>query len=460
LSADPVASLRAVRKWIAAGVVLVAVLGGVGYYLYTEENEPIEKRGSPTEEFVTTEPEEPKPPPKKENPRPWPTYSYDDQRRHISPYDHRPPYRRIWTIDAHDTLEFPPTVGYGKVYLAQQKGLFFALDVQTGRVHWRKSLGRCAASSPTVGKKVVYVSYMHPVECLQGQAGADGFVVAWDAETGRELWRFNSAPIESSPLLKGKRLFVGSWDHGVYALNAENGKRIWRFEADNEVNTSAAYWRGRIFIASDDGTMYALSARSGKLLWSEGSAREFYYATPTLAHGRVYIGSTDGTMYVFGAKTGRLLWARPLGTYIYGAAAVYKRKVFVGTYDGQFYALDAATGDIIWQKDAGGTVHAAATVMDGLVYYAICSTCGSEAQRAVAGGTDAVYAVRARDGKQVWEFRGGGKYANPVVADNERVYITGRSFQFAFAEKGSPTARMDARRDRRMARREREQRER
>ena len=138
---DPVASLRAVFKWIVAGVLVLAVLGAVGYYLYSEENEPIEKRGSATEEFVTTEEEEPKPPPKKENPRPWPTYSYDDQRRHISPYDHRPPYRRLWTIDAHDTLEFPPTVGYGKVYLAQQKGLFFALDAQTGRVHWRKSLG-------------------------------------------------------------------------------------------------------------------------------------------------------------------------------------------------------------------------------------------------------------------------------------------------------------------------------
>ena len=458
---DPIASLRAVFKWIAAGVALLAVLGGVGYYLYTEENEPIEKRGSPTEEFVTTEPEEPKPPPKQENPRPWPMYSYDLQRRHISPYDHRPPYRRLWTIDAHDTLEFPPSVGYGKVFLAQQKGLFFALDTQTGRVHWRKSLGRCAAASPTVGRKVVYVSYMHPVECLQGQAGADGFVVAWDAETGRERWRFKSAPIESSPLLKGKRLFVGSWDHGVYALNAGTGKRIWRFEADNEVNTSPAYWRGRIYIASDGGTLYSLSAKSGKLLWSAQSqsrfgSREFFYATPTLAHGRVYIGNTDGTMYVYGAKTGRLLWARPLGSYIYGAAAVYKRKVFVGTYDGQFYALDAATGDVVWQRDAGGTVHGAPTVMDGLVYYAICSTCGSEAQRAVAGGTDAVYAVRARDGKRVWQFMYGGKYANPVVADDERVYITGRSFQFAFAEKGSPAARKDARRDRRTARRERE----
>ena len=435
---------------------------GVGVYAYQQEKEPIEKRGSASEEFVTSdEPEPPPPPPKRENPRPWPTYSFDDARTHISPYDHRPPYRRLWQIDAHDTLEFPPSIGYGRVYLAQQKGLFFALDAKTGKVDWKKSNGRCAASSPTIGKNVVYQAYMHRVECLQDQAGADGFLVAWNADTGRELWRFNSEPIESSPLLKGKRLFFGTWDGGVYAINAENGKRIWRFGADDQVNTSAAYSNGRIYIASDGGTLYSLSAKTGKLLWSAQSqsrfgSREFWYATPTVAYGRVYIGNTDGTMYVYGAKSGKLLWARPLGSYIYGAAAVYERKVFVGTYDGQFYALDAATGDTVWQVEAQGAVHGAPTVMDGLVYYAICSTCGSEAQRAVASGLDSTHALRVRDGKRVWRFAA-GKYANPIVADSDRVYLTGRSQQFALAPRGSPAAREDARASRKQRKRDDQQ---
>jgi outer membrane protein assembly factor BamB len=437
---------------IGGALVVVALAAAIGVYAYNE-NQPIEKRGSATEEFVVTEAPEPKaPPPKEENPRPWPTYGYDRARGHLSPYEHRPPYRRIWGIDAHDTLEFPPTVGYGRVYLAQQKGLFFALDAETGKVDWKHSLRRCAAASPTIGKDVVYQSYMHLVECLQDQPGADGFVVAWDADTGKELWRFNSQPIESSPLLRGNRIFVGSWDHNVYALNARNGRKIWSFQADDQVNTSAAYWRGRIFIGSDGGTLYALSAKSGRLLWSAQSdstfgTREFWYATPTIAYGRVYIGNTDGTMYVYGAKSGKLLWARPLGTYIYGAAAVYQRKVFVGTYDGKFYALNAATGDVVWQIDARGAVHSAPTVMDGLVYYAVCSSCGSEASRAVARGPDATYAVRARDGTRVWRFRA-GKYANPVVADDQRLYLTGRSQQYALAPRGSEAARADARRDR------------
>ncbi len=425
------------RRRLLVGVALVVLAVGAAAAVYVHnENQPTEKRGSADEEFVTTAAPDPKPPPKRENPRPWPTYGYDVERSHISPYEHRPPYRRIWSIDAHDSLEFPPTVGYGRVYLAQQKGLFFALDAKTGKVDWKKSLGRCAASSPTIGDGLVYQSYMHPVVCAQGQAGADGFVVAWNAKTGRERWRFKSAPIESSPLLRGGRLYFGSWDHNVYAIDARTGRRIWSFQADNEVNTSAAYWKRTIYIASDGGTLYALNARTGKLRWSAQSnssfgSREFFYASPTVAYGRVYIGNTDGTMYVFGAKSGKLLWARPLGSYIYGAAAVWNRRVFVGTYDGRFYALDAATGDTDWQIEAPGAVHAAPTVMSGLVYYATCSSCGSEAQRSVKQGPDGTYAVRASNGRQVWKFPG-GKYANPVVADADRVYVTGRAQQFAF----------------------------
>jgi hypothetical protein len=90
--------------------------------------------------------------------------------------------------------------------------------------------------------------------------------------------------------------------------------------------------------------------------------------------------------------------------------------------------------------------------MDGLVYYAVCSTCGEAAQRAVARGPDATYAVRARNGRRVWRFAA-GKYANPVVADEERIYVTGRAHEFAFARKGSRTVKEFLRRQRAAKRR-------
>jgi len=446
------------RRRVLIGVALVVLALGVavGVYAYNE-NQPTQKRGSADEEFVVTEGPETEPPPRRESRRPWPTYGYDAARAHVAPFDHRPPYRRLWAIDAHDTIEFPPVVGYDTVFVAQQKGLFFALDSATGKVRWKKSLRRCAASSPTLGDGVVYQSYMHPVECLQGQAGADGFLVAWDVNNGRERWRFKAGPVESSPLLRNGRLYVGSWDRNVYAIDARTGRKVWSFGTDDEVNTSPAYFKRTIYIATDAGTLYALNARTGKLRWraqsdSRFGSREFFYATPTVAYGRVYIGNTDGTMYVYGARTGKLLWARPLGSYIYGAAAVFRRRVYVGTYDGKFYSLDAATGDTVWDIDVPGAVHGAPTVMGGLVYYATCSSCGSEAQRAVKQGPDGTYAVKPRNGREVWRFQA-GKYANPVVADSTQVYVTGRAHQFAMAPRGSAAAKADARRDRKAKKR-------
>lgn len=427
------------RRLLIGGTV--AVLGlAIGIAVYAYDSRPTKKRGSASVEFnVFAEPEA-KPAPKR---RPWPTYGFDPQRTHVADdFDHRPPYRRVWHINGHDTLEFPPSVGYDHVYLAQQKGLFFALDADTGKVAWKKNFKRCAASSPTLANGLVYQAYMDFTPCPEGRPGATGFMTARDAKTGRQRWRFNAAPIESSPLLRGRTLYFGSWDHRVYAIDAMTGRKRWSFQADDQVNTSGAYSQGTVYIASDGGTLYALSARTGRLRWSAQSnasfgSREFFYATPTVRYGRVFIGNTDGTMYVYGAKTGKLRWARPLGTYIYSAAAVSGRRVFVGTYDGSFYALDAATGDVRWKRAAAGAVHGAPTVMQGLVYYSTCNSCGSAASRAVKRGPGGTYALDARTGKEVWRFRG-GKYANPVVADSRRVYVTGQARLFAFVPRQRP----------------------
>jgi outer membrane protein assembly factor BamB len=428
------------RRLLAVGALAVVALGAAAAIYVHAKNEPTRKRGSATEEFVTSD--EPKPKPKPRDPVPWPMFAFDRARDHVSPYRLKPPFHRLWSVDGHNTLEFPPSVAYGHVYLAQQKGLFFAINAKSGRVRWRKVTHRCSASSPTIRNHIVYQAWMDFVNCPQGRSGASGFVIAWNADTGRRIWKFNAAPVESSPLLVKNTLYFGSWDHRIYAVNAKNGHKRWSFEGDDQMNTSPAYWNGNIYVASYGGTVYALDARTGRMRWSSQShaslsGREFFYASPAVAYGRVYIGNSDGTMYVYGAKTGKLRWARPLGTYIYGGAAIWKRRVYVGTYDGNFYALDAATGDVIWQKSMPSAVHSSPTVMDGLVYISVCSSCGQAAQRAVKHGPDGTFALDARTGRNVWRF-GAGKFANPVVADSKRIYLTGRANVYALEPRRRP----------------------
>ena len=433
------------RKKILAGAgIVVAAALGLGAWWYVSGTETKEVRGSPTVEFDPGEAPRAIARPKKVVLEvPWPFYGYDRFRSHQAPFRIRPPFRLLWTMRSGYLIEFPPVVGYGRVYLAQDHGRFFAVNAKSGSVLWQKRFAHCSAASPAMGERVVYMSYMQPLPCPREPRTAPGFVAALDASTGKELWRFKTGVVESSPLLVNGTLYFGSWDHYLYALDVR-GKRPrvrWRFLADDELNSSAAYAEGTVYIGSDGGHLYAVDAHTGKLRWRASSfsrflrGREYFYATPTIAYGRVYIGNTDGTLYAFGAASGHLLWARKAGTYVYSAAAVWRQRIYVGTYDGYLSAFDAATGDLIWKVPVPGAIHGAPTVLDGLVYFSTCGGCGRHGSRYAKRGSGGTYAADARTGKLVWSFFD-GRYS-PVVADAERLYLVGKSRLYGLA----PSAR-------------------
>ena len=168
-------------------------------------------------------------------------------------------------------------------------------------------------------------------------------MVAMNAETGRELWRFRAGVIESPPLLRDGVLYFGSWDRKFYALDAKTHRVRWTFETGDKIKGGAAFANGTLYFGSYDGKVYALDARTGKLRWSRRAAPRNFYATPAVAYGRVYIGNTDGRVYAFGAKSGDLLWARSTGDFVYSSAAVWNRTVYVGSLRRQL--LCARRGD-------------------------------------------------------------------------------------------------------------------
>jgi outer membrane protein assembly factor BamB len=396
-----------------AAVVLVA--GGVVAYVVAKRLESRDVTGSSTKEFVTTAAPKPKPP--KAPGIAWPTYGYDAQRDHISPYAHRPPYRRLWSFSGRSLLEFPPAVAYGRLYITNNGGFTFAVDVETGKRVWRHASGRCAASSPAVARGIVVQAFLNRPPCNRRSAsGIEGAVIAYAQETGKVLWRTRIGPSESSPVVVGATVYVGDWTGDVHALALRTGAKRWTYRTGGQVKGAVAVSGNRLFVGSYDGRVYALNARTGALQWSSGSqdrlgGRGRFYSTPAIAYGRVYIGSTDGKVYAFGAASGDLLWSHSTGGYVYSSPAVAERLVFAGSYSGRFYALDAATGEERWSFSAGASISGSATVMDRLVYFA---TLGER-----------TYALQLRTGRRVWSFPD-GKYT-PVVADRERVYLVGHA---------------------------------
>jgi outer membrane protein assembly factor BamB len=363
----------------------------------------------------------------------WPLYGYNAQRTRYMPNAHvQPPYRRTWLFRGNSLIEFQPVLGKGILFVIENNGTLAAINAQTGRVRWRRSVGALAASSPAWSGGRVYA--------IGNQAGSAGIASAgpgtlWclDAKTGHVVWKMRlSSASESSPLIAGGRVFLGSQDGTVYALRASDGQTVWRHKASGAVKAALAMSQGRLYFGDYSGEMTSLRASNGSVIWRTGtSGRSFgragtFYATPAVAFGRVYAGNTDGFIYSFAASSGQLAWSHSTGGYVYSAPAVASLPgmppaVFAGSYSGQFLALDARSGSVIWTHAAGGTISGAPSLIGKIVYFSTLS------KRTTTG-------LSARSGRVLWTTNSGS--FNPAISDGKRLYVVGYSSLSAFEHTG------------------------
>ena len=368
---------------------------------------------------------EPKPvevPPLPSSGRDWLLYGNGPGRtRHMPDVNLKPPFRRVWALNGGKLIEFQPVLAGGRLFVLKNDGRALALSAETGRVRWRKRIGGLAASAPgAAGASVFFVVNRGGYGGIAGAGPAK--VVAINRRTGRIRWAKRlSGASESSPLIIGGRVYVGSQNGTVYALSAKSGRIVWGYHAGGPVKGALAYARGRVFFGDYGGSVTALRAGSGSVAWRASGYGQIY-ATPAVAFGRVYVGSKSGSVSALSASSGRRLWSVGTGGYVYAAPAVgavrgMRPAVFIGSYSGSFMALDARSGHVLWNHGGYGKISGAASIIGRVVYFSSLS-----ARR--------TWALSAKTGRVLWSI-GKGAF-NPAISDGKRVYITGYGSQYAF----------------------------
>jgi quinohemoprotein ethanol dehydrogenase len=148
--------------------------------------------------------------------------------------------------------------------------------------------------------------------------------LAWEYGTG------TTRGLEASPIvIDGVMYTTGSWSV-VYALDAETGRELWKFDPKvpgrwarnaccDVVNRGVAAWKGRIYVGTLDGRLIALDAATGREIWSRDTFidREHPRAitgAPRIAAGKVIIGfggadlGARGYISAYDAQSGELSW--------------------------------------------------------------------------------------------------------------------------------------------------------
>jgi PQQ-dependent dehydrogenase (methanol/ethanol family) len=217
----------------------------------------------------------------------------------------------------------------GKVFVGQLDGKLVALDAKTGKLLWKSTVvdyteGAVITSPPlVVGHKVI-------TGFAGGEYGVRGYLSAFDAATGKLLWRTYTVPAPGEP---GAETWKGdSWKHGggaAWLVGSYDPKlNMIYYGTSNPAPSNSAE---RSLNKPDDKftNLYtcselALNPESGKILW------HFQYtptdtwdydgtndpvladltidgtAVPALLHG-----DRNGFFYVLDRRTGRLISADP-----------------------------------------------------------------------------------------------------------------------------------------------------
>jgi len=247
-----------------------------------------------------------------------------------------------------------------RLFMGTLDGNLLALDARDGHELWKTPIGR-----PEAGYSVTVAPLVVGNKVIAGPAGGEygisGFLAAYSADTGRELWRFNTIPRPGEP---GNETWAGqSWVHG--------GGSIWTTGSYDPV-LKLLYWG--VGNASPDwngtgregdnlytSSVIALDPDSGKLKWffQFTPHDEFDFdatQVPVLVdapwHGLprklMLFANRNGYFYVFDRVTGEFLLGKPFVKVTWSTGLDAKgRPIRTGH--------STPEGSVIYPENQGGT---------------------------------------------------------------------------------------------------------
>lgn len=234
-------------------------------------------------------------------------------------------------------------------------------------------------------------------------ASSDGVIRAFEADTGKQLWRRNLKIALSAGIGYGDGLLLAGTENGeVVALYASNGNPAWVGEVKGGVLASPEGGQNIVVVPTSGNRLVGLSATDGSLVWSlqESTPRLLLRGRgrPLVVSDVVFAGFDNGKLMLIRLDNGQRLWDVRVGdaigkTEIERLADVDARPiiinetVYTAAYQSRVIAINAPTAEMLWENKISTNKD-----MDA-----------DEMHLYVIGEDDVIFAINLKTGETVWE---------------------------------------------------------
>ena len=253
---------------------------------------------------------------------------------------------------------------YGQTAIFSENGMTVALDVNTGKLHWKQSIGGSG----------FYKTHLKIGDTIIISTGTGQNIVGLDASTGEKQW--------SSP------------DLGVIFGLATDGERVFATRTNNE-----------------ESGLLAIDSNSSEIDWI--TSKTSGVSQPVVASGLVLHTDVDtGVLHAFNMENGRREWQYPTDNDASAPPAVDRTadRVFLTGPNSGLHVLDLQTGETQWTVDAPGVKQPVVTQNSVL-------TCAAERIFQVSRSNQTATEV-ATPGKSI---------SSPLAIGPDQIFFTARS---------------------------------
>ena len=136
-----------------------------------------------------------------------------------------------WKVNTSDDGPTAAVVEDGYVAFNTESCTIIVVDEKTGKVAWQKWLGDPLMSQPAIYKGRIFMAYPGGQRNSDPRITESHRLAAMDLKTGNQLWEQPiGSDVISAPVISDGHVYVTCFDGTSYAFDADTGKMLWKKE--------------------------------------------------------------------------------------------------------------------------------------------------------------------------------------------------------------------------------------
>jgi len=249
-----------------------------------------------------------------------------------------------------------PLIYNNNIIFADDSGTIFYIN-KSGKVIWKKNIYKKVYKK--IYKNLSFTIYKDKIYVVDNI----GFLYAINLQNSKVEWFKNhGTPLKSNIKIFDDNIYVINQDNRILCFSIKNGNKIWdlrsvsSFIKSQGLQSLAISNEGDLITLNTSGDLFKINARNGSLYWSLNITEsklahetDFFRSSSIVLNDLDIIFSASKSLFSFNSSNGYLNWKKKIDSI--STPIVDGNHIFVVTNNGFFINLDKTTGEIIWSTN-------------------------------------------------------------------------------------------------------------